>query len=338
MTAFLPEIWFGLIVFLFTGYAILDGFDLGVGIIHFVRSDEAERRIRMNAIGPIWDGNEVWLVTAGGALFAAFPEAYATIFSGFYGAMMMLLAALILRAVSLEFRGKLDVPVWRRVWDTAFSAGSLLVALLFGVAIGNLLQGLPLSPEKEYLGGLPGLLNPFGLFTGLVAVCVFAMHGALYLMNKGEGTARATALTVARFTAPVAVLSSLVMVNWSLTFEHLTAVPGGVMNGAVFSMGLILALELFIPRRSPGIDRGTFIFSSAFIATLALHVATGIFPAIVRGTPGTTNLMIREAASSSATLFNMLIIAGIGMPLVLGYSWYIHRVFRGPVRLDDASY
>jgi cytochrome d ubiquinol oxidase subunit II len=334
MTAFLPEIWFGLIAVLFTGYAILDGFDLGVGIMHFVRSDEAERRIRMNAIGPIWDGNEVWLVTAGGALFAAFPEAYATIFSGFYGALMMLLAALILRAVSIEFRGKFDATIWRRAWDVAFSAGSLLVALLFGVAIGNLLQGLPLSPEKEYLGGLPGLLNPFGLFTGLVAVLLFAAHGIHFLLTKTEGDHHDALRAISGFLSPLAVISSLIMIGWSFILPHLSdrlaPLPPAFL-AALLGLGLILLR----PRLS---DRAAFILSSSLIAALGLFVATGLHPFLVPASEPNLGLTIAEAASSPATLFNMLIITGIGMPLVLGYTWYIHRVFRGPVRLDDASY
>lgn len=334
MSALLPEIWFGLVAVLFIGYAILDGFDLGVGIVHFARSDEATRRIRMNAIGPIWDGNEVWLVTAGGALFAAFPEAYATIFSGFYGALVLLLAALIFRAVSLEFRGQLANATWRRAWDAAFAAGSLLVALLVGVAIGNLLRGLPLTPEKEYLGGLPGLLNPFGLLTGLVAVLLFAAHGVHYLVIKTEGDHRESLRAIGGFLSPLAVISSCIMIGWSLVLPPLSG-RAAPWPPALLAVLLGLGLILLRPRLS---DRAAFLLSSSLIAALGLFVAIGMHPFLVPATEPGMGLSITEAASSPATLVNMLVIAGIGLPLVLGYTWYIHRVFRGPVRLDDASY
>ncbi|HEX6140820.1 MAG TPA: cytochrome d ubiquinol oxidase subunit II, partial [Candidatus Limnocylindria bacterium] len=167
----LATIWFILVGVLLVGYAVLDGFDLGVGMLHFVigRSPE-ERRVLVRSIGPVWDGNEVWLLTMGGALFAAFPAVYATVFSGFYLALMLLLVALILRAVAIEFRGHVDDPRWVATWDVAFSIGSFLPAVLFGVAIGNVAQGVPLSADGAYEGGLIGLLNPFALLMGVVAV------------------------------------------------------------------------------------------------------------------------------------------------------------------------
>ena len=170
--------WFALLGILLAGYAILDGFDLGVGILHlFVRKDE-ERRIFMNSIGPIWDGNEVWLVTFGGAMFAAFPEVYATVFSGFYTAFMLLLFALIFRAVSMEFRSKRPAPWWRQFWDVSFAAGSTLATFLFGVAVGNAMQGMPIGQDKEFQGTTMDLLRPYPLLVGVLAVATFAMHGA----------------------------------------------------------------------------------------------------------------------------------------------------------------
>src|SRR5438132_4192986 len=177
-------IWFVLVGVLFMGYAILDGFDFGVGAWHlFVKKDE-NRRILLNAIGPVWDGNEVWLVTGGGALFAAFPEAYATIFSGFYLAFMLLLFALIFRAVSIEFRSKMQSPGWRRAWDTGFFASSLLATLLFGVAVGNGMIGIPLNERGVFTGRLLDLLGLYPLLLGLLAISMFAMHGCLYLNRK----------------------------------------------------------------------------------------------------------------------------------------------------------
>ena len=183
-------IWFLLIAVLLIGYAILDGFDLGVGVLHLFTKDENERRININSIAPVWDGNEVWLLTAGGALFAAFPIVYATVFSGFYLAFMLLLFALIFRAVSMEFRGKVDSPKWRSVWDWAFGLGSLLPALLYGVAIGNILRGIPINSEGYFTGNFFSLLNPYSILVGLLSLVLFTMHGSIYLSMKSAGAHR----------------------------------------------------------------------------------------------------------------------------------------------------
>ncbi|MCB1129153.1 MAG: cytochrome d ubiquinol oxidase subunit II, partial [Verrucomicrobiae bacterium] len=187
----LNTVWFILIGVLFTGYAMLDGFDLGVGALHlFTRTDE-ERRIMLNAIGPVWDGNEVWLVTGGGALFAAFPEVYATVFSGFYLAFVLLLVALIFRAVAIEFRSKQPMRWWRRMWDIGFSAGSVLSSFLIGVAMGNIAWGMPLDERHEFSGTFLGLLHPYALLLGVTTVALFMMHGAIYLVMKTDGELQA---------------------------------------------------------------------------------------------------------------------------------------------------
>src|SRR5262245_34655693 len=185
----LQLIWFLLIGVLMAGYAILDGFDLGVGILHLFAKDDDERRVFMNSIGPLWDGNEVWLVVFGGALFAAFPRAYAAAFSGFYIGFMLLLCCLIFRGVSMEFRSKQAWPGWRRAWDVAFCLSSTLATFLFGVVVGNCMQGLPLGPDGDLTRALrvTDLLNPYSVLTGLFAVYTFAMHGSIYLYLKTEG-------------------------------------------------------------------------------------------------------------------------------------------------------
>jgi len=180
-------LWFILLGVLLTGYAILDGFDLGVGIVHLAVKKDDERRILMNSIGPLWDGNEVWLVTFGGALFAAFPHVYATVFSGFYTAFMMLLCALIFRAVSMEFRSKHEARAWRQFWDVSFSVASGLATFLFGVAVGNTIRGMPIGEDMEFQGTFTSLLHPYCLLVGLFAVATFAMHGTIYLYLKTEG-------------------------------------------------------------------------------------------------------------------------------------------------------
>ena len=183
----LNTIWFILVGVLFTGYAMLDGFDLGIGALHLFTKDDNERRVLLNSIGPVWDGNEVWLVTGGGALFAAFPNVYATVFSGFYLAFILLLCALIFRAVAIEFRSKQPMRWWRQMWDIGFSAGSILSALLIGVAMGNIAWGVPIGADGEFAGTFLGLLKPYPLLIGITTVALFMMHGAIYGLMKTEG-------------------------------------------------------------------------------------------------------------------------------------------------------
>jgi cytochrome d ubiquinol oxidase subunit II len=183
----LNTIWFVLVGVLFTGYAMLDGFDLGIGALHLFTKKDEERRVLLNSIGPVWDGNEVWLVTGGGALFAAFPNVYATVFSGFYLAFYLLLAALIFRAVAIEFRSKQPMRWWRQMWDVSFSVGSILSALLIGVALGNLAWGIPIDANGEFAGTFLGLLKPYPLLVGVTTVALFMMHGAIYGAMKTEG-------------------------------------------------------------------------------------------------------------------------------------------------------
>jgi len=217
----LPMVWFALVGVLFAGYVILDGFDLGVGILHLlvVRRDE-ERRVFLNAIGPVWDGNEVWLVTGGGALFAAFPAVYATVFSGFYLAFMALLCALIFRAVAIEFRSKHPSSRWRTVWDAGFAGGSLVSSLLIGVAMGNIAWGVPLDAQGEFAGSFLGLLHPYALLMGVTTVALFAMHGAIYLVLKTEGELQAA---VRRWVNPLIIAFILCYVV--LTLATLLYVP-----------------------------------------------------------------------------------------------------------------
>ena len=184
----LNAVWFVLVGVLFTGYALLDGFDLGVGALHLFTKTDEDRRIMLNAIGPVWDGNEVWLVTGGGALFAAFPIVYATVFSGFYFAFMLLLAALIFRAVAIEFRSKQPMRWWRQMWDCGFFGGSVLSGFLIGVAMGNIAWGVPIDARGEFAGTFLGLLHPYALLLGVTTVALFMMHGAIYVVMKTEGS------------------------------------------------------------------------------------------------------------------------------------------------------
>ncbi|NNN05930.1 MAG: cytochrome d ubiquinol oxidase subunit II [Elusimicrobia bacterium] len=336
----LRVVWFVLLGVLLAGYAILDGFDLGVGILHLGARDDRERRIFMNSIGPLWDGNEVWLVTFGGALFAAFPDAYATAFSAFYLAFMLLLCALIFRAVSMEFRGKRESAAWRRAWDFAFFAASLTAALLFGVAVGDSMLGIPIRADHEFSGGLLDLLRPYALLVGALNVSLFALHGALYLHLKTEGGLQRR---VRRWMwHAFGVFLTLYLLT---TIVTLIRVPRAVVNfermpwlwGIVAANVLALAN---IPRamflRRPG---QAFASSAVAIAALVALFGAALYPnLIVSSLDPAWSLTLESAASSNKTLGIMAFIAGLGLPFVLAYTGIVYWVFRGKVELGKFSY
>jgi cytochrome d ubiquinol oxidase subunit II len=334
-------IWFVLEGVLLTGYAILDGFDLGVGILHpFVPRNDTERRISMNSIGPLWDGNEVWLVTFGGALFAAFPEAYATVFSGFYTAFVLLLFALIFRAVSLEFRSKMEAGRWRRFWDWGFFGGSALAALLFGVAVGNAMLGIPLDAAGNFTGTLRDQLTPYPILVGLMTVALFALHGGffLYLKTEGEFQQRLRDWMWRSF--------GFFLVTYMLSTIYTVAlIPRATANfenapwAAVVVVANVLAVAN-IPRCLHwGWPGKAFVSNCVVIATLTLLFGFALFPNLVTASNDPSlSVTIFTAASSPKTLTIMLVIALIGMPFVLAYTGIIYWAFRGKVRLDQHSY
>jgi cytochrome d ubiquinol oxidase subunit II len=332
--------WFLLVGVLLVGYAILDGFDLGVGILHlFIAKDDRERRVLLNSIGPVWDGNEVWLLTAGGALFAAFPPVYATVFSGFYLALMLLLVALILRAVSLEYRSKESSPRWRGTWDSAFAFGSIVPALLFGVAIGNILRGVPLSNDGEFAGTFLGLLSPFPLTVGVLTVAMFTMQGATWLLIRTTDELHARALTAARRAWAVFAVLWLGVTFFSLVAApHLWQAYSRPMMW-VAPAGFVIALSLYRVALARGAWGKAFAASSTSIALLIAVMGQGLFPYLVPALGNErASLTIFNASSSPLTLKVMLIIALVGMPLVLGYTLFIYRKFMTPVELDEHSY
>jgi cytochrome d ubiquinol oxidase subunit II len=334
-------IWFLLEGVLLAGYALLDGFDLGVGILHpFVPRTDEERRISMNSIGPLWDGNEVWLVTFGGALFAAFPEAYASVFSGFYTAFMLLLFALIFRAVSLEFRSKVGQEGWRRFWDWGFFGGSAVATLLFGVAVGNAMLGLPLDEAGNFNGTVLDQLGPYPLLVGLMTVSLFAMHGGLFLYLKTEGDFHQ------RLRDWMWRSWGLFMVLFMLTTIATVAfIQGAIPNferwpwSAVFVVAAVLAVAN-VPRclywDKPG---QAFLSSSTVILCLVALFGFAIYPNLLTASNDPAlSITIFTAASSAKTLTIMLIIAAVGMPFVLAYSAIIYWTFRGKVELGEHSY
>ena len=335
----LQEAWFLLIGVLLVGYAILDGFDLGVGMLHlFLARDDRERRLLMNSIGPVWDGNEVWLLTAGGAIFAAFPRVYATVFSGFYLALMLLLVGLILRAVSLEFRSKVEDRRWRASWDVAFAIGSFLPALLFGVAIGNVLRGLPLTGDGEFAGTFFGLLNPFAVVIGLLSTAMFLMQGASWLTLKTTGVLRARAVAVAR--ASWIAFIALWLGATAFAFVEAPRLFANYDRPLTWIAPLLfVACTAAFPIALAHGGGRPFALSSLSIASLIAIMGQALFPYMVPslGDP-TLGLTIRNASSSPLTLQVMLTIALIGMPFVVAYTIWIYRHFRTPVVLDEHSY
>ncbi|HOX42144.1 MAG TPA: cytochrome d ubiquinol oxidase subunit II [Myxococcota bacterium] len=332
--------WFLLFGVLVAGYAILDGFDLGVGVLSLTGRDEAERRLFGQAIAPVWDGNEVWLLTAGGSLFAAFPAAYASVFSGFYLAFMLLLLALIARAVALEFRSKVAAPGWRRTWDLAFGLGSLVPSLLFGVAVGNILRGLPLDGAGNYTGTFLGLLHPYALCLGLLALCMFVCHGALYMAGKVEGDLqrRMRAWAERAWAAWVALFLVGTLLTFFFAPERLRILPGNPLVWPVLA-GLLASLAGLPGALGRGRLRLAFLLSAAAIGLQIALVGLSLYPHLVPalGDPA-GGLTIVQASSSPHTLGVMLVIAGVGMPLVLAYTVFIYRVFKGKLRPGDEAY
>jgi cytochrome d ubiquinol oxidase subunit II len=333
--------WFVLLGLLLAGYAVLDGFDLGVGILHMLAKDDHERRLFLNSIGPIWDGNEVWLVVFGGALFAAFPDAYATVFSGFYLAFMMLLTALIFRAVSIEFRSKMKHENWRRAWDAGFFLSSFVATLLFGVTVGNGMIGVPLDNRGNYTGSFFDLLNPYSVLAGLVAVAVFAMHGSIYLFLKlPEGEARGRIQHYMWHTWGTFLVLYILGSMYTLA-----AVPRATANFERFPWAAIIVvlnvLAIANIPRSVYRNRPIQAFASSVITIVCLVFLFGValFPNLVtaRNNPA-HSLTVYTAASSPYTLWTMFAIVLIGLPFVLTYTVAVYWTFRGRVELGEHSY
>ena len=340
MTFDLNTIWFILIGVLFTGYAILDGFDLGIGALHLFTKKDEERRIMLNSIGPVWDGNEVWLVTGGGALFAAFPNVYATAFSGFYLALILLLVALIFRAVAIEFRSKQPMRWWRQMWDIGFSVGSILSSLLIGVALGNIAWGVPIAANGEFAGTFLGLLMPYPLLVGVTTLTLFMMHGAIYGVLKTEGELHDKLLLWAMSCIIFFVICATTTTMATLLYAPHIA-ERVKENPWLFSIVLANMLSIAnIPREFHHKNDGmAFLSSCGAIITLMALFAVDAFPNLIYSWPHPENsLTIYNSASSPKTLGIMLVFAIIGVPVVIAYTIYIYWIFRGNVKMDRMSY
>jgi cytochrome d ubiquinol oxidase subunit II len=336
----LQVFWFVTLGVLLTGYVVLDGFDLGVGTLHLFVRDDMERRLVLNSIGPLWDGNEVWLVTFGGALFAAFPDVYATAFTAFYLPFMLLLVFLIGRAVSIEFRSKFQARWWRSYWDVSFAAASTLILLVAGVAVGNSIQGMPLGSNREFAGRLWDLFRPYPLLVGGFCVVTAAMHGALYLALKTEGELERRIRRWA-WRAYWAFL----MVYGVVSLYTLLAIPHATENFERYPAAwIIVALNVLAVANIPRcLHKGrmdwAFVSSAATLAALVFLFGMALFPNLIVSRPDPSHsLTIYNASSSLRTLYIMRTIALIGMPFVLTYTSTVYWVFRGKTRIDKFSY
>ena len=333
----LNTLWFILVTVLFVGFFFLEGFDYGVGILlPFLGKKDEERRAIINTIGPVWDGNEVWMITAGSALFASFPHVYATLFSGFYLALVLMLIGLILRGVAFEYRSLRDDPVWRNRWDWAIFTGSLVPALLWGVAVGNLMRGFAIDADMNYWGGLLPLLNPFSVFAGLTFVALFTMHGLNFLVLKTEGAILERAKSIANKTWIIATVLTVLFVVWTFFGTDILTKTGvnGLLPALVAAVTLLLAG--WFSRQ--GKDVLAFVMGSLTIVFATIMVFMGLFPRILISSIDAANsLTIQNAAASPYTLKVMTIVAAIFVPIVIAYQIWTFYVFRGRIKADPET-
>lgn len=336
-----PTWWFLVVGGLFSGYAILDGFDFGAGAWHLFFRKELSRRIALNAVGPVWDGNEVWLVIGGGALFAGFPLMYATFFSSLYIPFMLFLMFIIFRAIAIEFRGKEPMQWWKNLWDVSYSVSSIMLAFLLGVVLGNVLQGIQIGENYLYQGdGFFEFLNPYALMTGLTTLSLFMVHGAIYLLLKTEG----------RLFAKLTILLKKGMIFFMICFGVTTLytllyIPhlsdDFRASPSLFIVPLMVFLSIAnVPRLANKKKfKMAFFFSSLTIALMLVLVAVELYPDLLLSSisPEYT-IDIYKAASSTKSMGIMLTIVAIGTPLVLGYTFFVYKTFKGKVQLDETSY
>lgn len=335
----LETTWFLLIAVLWIGYFILEGFDFGVGILlPFVSKNEADRRAVLTTLGPVWDGNEVWLLVAGGATFAAFPEWYATLFSGFYLPLFLILVALIVRGVAFEYRSKYGNAQWRQRWDVAIVISSLIPALLWGVAFANIVRGVPLEKSAEgyieYVGGFFNLLNPYALLGGVVTSSVFITHGAIFLSLKTAGEIRVRARTIALKTGLVAAVAAVSFLLWTNLM-----LPG--IDGVVVALSLVVALAWVagLLMTLKGREGWAFIFSAGAILAFVSTLFFALYPRVMPSSLGSVfDLTIYNASSTPYTLKVMTVVAVIMTPLVLIYQGWTYWVFRKRVSASQIAH
>lgn len=329
-------VWFILLCVLFAGFFLLEGFDYGTGILlPFIGKTDVERRQMINALGPVWDGNEVWMITAGGALFASFPHVYATLFSGFYLALFLMLAVLIMRGVAFEFRSKSPNRTWRKVFDYCIFIGSIVPALLWGVTVGNLIQGTPIDETMTYVGTFWDLLSPYTVLCGIAFILLFTYHGGLFSCIKTAGAiserSRAASLVVGVPTA----ISALALVVATYVYTDLF---NSVLAMVCFALAIVFFLVSWGAARTRNTKWG-FVFSSLSVISVTAAYFAGLFPRImVSSLNPEWSLTITNAASSDYTLALMTVVALIFVPIVLAYQIWVYWIFRHRVTEKDLHY
>ncbi len=328
--------WFVLWAVLWAVYFMLDGFVLGTGFLSgILAKSDTEKRLLINAVGPVWDGNEVWLITAGGATFAAFPTTYALMFSYMYTALLLLLFSLIVRGVSFEFRGKVEGPAWKQGWDRAIMISSFLPALLFGVAFGNIFEGLPMD-AAGYHGSFLTLLNPYGILTGLLFVCLFAVHGALYGAVKTVGDLSARAFRLAKLLWMPLLLVAVIFLG---TTAYATRLYGNYLAAPVLFLLPVVAVAALVGQQYYMIRQQPLKAFAASCVTIVAVIATGVaglFPNLIPSTLDPAySLTIFNSSSSQYTLAIMTGVAVLFVPIVIAYKIWVYRIFRAPVTERD---
>ena len=329
----LHTIWFLIIVVFWLGFFVLEGFDYGVGMLHmFVGRSETARRVEINTIGPWWDGNEVWLVAAGGAMFAAFPGWYATMFSALYLALVLVLLALMARGTSFEYRGKHDSDRWRSTWSWALTIGSLLVPLLLGVALGDLLTGLPINHNHDFTGNFGDLFTGYGLMTGVTLVVLCLLHGATFLSLRTTGHLRDRARAAGGVIGPVAILINLAYVAWTLVVIGGSTVPQPTQ---IFGLLAVIFAAALVRTE---LDGWAFFASAFAIAAAIGQIFIALYPNVmVSSTTGANNLTVNNVAAGHYSLVVMTVAAALLVPVVLVYQGWSFRVFRRRVTAEPAS-
>ncbi len=338
-------IWFVLWGVLWSVYFMLDGFVFGTGFMsQFIAKDDTEKRILINSVGPVWDGNEVWLITAGGATFAAFPTTYALMFSNLYTALLLLLFALIVRGVSFEFRGKIDSTKWKNAWDRAIVISSFIPALLFGVAFGNIFKGLEMKNDFanvifQYDGSLISLLNPYGLLTGVLFVLLFAVHGSLYsaIKSTGELSERASKIAEKVWLPLLAIAVTFLIATYPATklYNNYLQAPVLLIIPVVAVLAL-LTIKFFMMKKS---FYKAFAASCVTIVFVCFTGIAGLFPNLIPSSiDQASSLTIYNSSSSLYTLKIMTVVAFIFVPIVISYKIWVYRVFRGKVTKDNLTY
>ncbi|WP_225754865.1 cytochrome d ubiquinol oxidase subunit II [Actinotalea sp. Marseille-Q4924] len=325
----LATVWFVLVAVLWTGYLVLEGFDFGVGmLLPVLGRDDRERRVLINTVGPVWDGNEVWLLTAGGATFAAFPEWYASMFSGFYLALFLILLALIVRVVAFEWRGKIDDDRWRAWADRALVVGSWVPAVLWGVAFGNLVRGVQLDADHQYVGTFADLLNPFALLGGATTALVFLTHGAVFLALKTDGDVRRRAGALA---GRLAVATLVVAGAFAVWAQVAFSVPWTWAATALAALALLALVATTRARR----EGPAFVASAVTIVAAVVLVFGSMYPDVMPAVDPANSLTVRNASSTDYTLTIMTWVAVVLTPLVLVYQGWTYWVFRRRLTVEQ---